>query len=67
MEYNLCVRRSGLLACVLFAGSAKADDRFEASGFVGLDYFGANNQLGNSWAPEQVPGTAPMVGARGRR
>jgi OOP family OmpA-OmpF porin len=47
------------------AGSlARAEPRVEASGFVGVDWFGARSQLGNSWAPEQVPGTSPVVGGR---
>ncbi len=51
------------VAAVL-GGTAQADPHLEASGFVGFDYFGTNTQLGNSWAPEQIPGTAPAVGAR---
>ncbi|MEJ7600237.1 MAG: hypothetical protein WKG01_20175, partial [Kofleriaceae bacterium] len=35
----------------------------ETGGFVGVKSFG-DTQLGNSWAPEQVPRTAPVVGAR---
>ncbi|MBA3540026.1 MAG: hypothetical protein H0T79_10390, partial [Deltaproteobacteria bacterium] len=46
------------------ASPAGADSRFEASGFVGIDYFSENIQLGNSWASEQVPGTSALVGAR---
>ncbi len=51
---------------VLVAGShaASAEPRFEASGFVGLGVFTANTELGNSWAPEQVPNTAPVFGGR---
>ena len=36
----------------------------ELSGFVGVDYFGSDIELGNSWAPEQVPGTSVLVGGR---
>jgi OOP family OmpA-OmpF porin len=56
-----------VIACALGAtvpADAEPDARLEASGFVGLDYFGDNIQLGNSWAPEQVPGTSPLLGAR---
>ncbi len=41
-----------------------ADPQLEASGFAGVAYLGAESQLGDSWAPEQVPGTAPLFGAR---
>ena len=43
---------------------ARAEPRFDASAFVGVDWFGARNALGNSYAPEQVPGTSIVVGAR---
>src|SRR5689334_378787 len=36
------------------AGAARAAPRLEASGFVGYSTFG-DSELGNSWAPEQVP------------
>jgi len=36
----------------------------EVSGFAGVDWFGARSELGNAWAPEQVPGTSPLLGAR---
>ncbi|HMG51921.1 MAG TPA: hypothetical protein VK601_00540, partial [Kofleriaceae bacterium] len=45
-------------------GEPRTEPRIEASGFVGVDWFGDRSELGNSWAPEQVPGTAPVVGAR---
>jgi outer membrane protein OmpA-like peptidoglycan-associated protein len=45
------------------AGTAEAET-FEASGFVGVGIFSEQTELGNSWAPEQVPNTAPVVGAR---
>jgi OmpA-OmpF porin, OOP family len=44
--------------------AARAEPALEASGFVGIDWFGAHTSLGESFAPEQVPGTAPVVGAR---
>ena len=53
---------AGSLASV--TGAAHAEPHLEASGFVGIDWFGAHTELGNSWAPEQVPGTAPLVGGR---
>ncbi len=50
---------------VVLGGTAAAEDHpFEASGFVGVGAFGSDSELGNSWAPEQVPNTAPVVGAR---
>ena len=45
-------------------GAVHAEPRLELGGFVGIDWFGARSELGNSWAPEQVPGTSPVVGGR---
>jgi OOP family OmpA-OmpF porin len=39
-------------------------EALELSGFVGVDWFGARSSLGNAWAPEQVPRTSPLIGAR---
>ncbi|HVV85119.1 MAG TPA: OmpA family protein, partial [Kofleriaceae bacterium] len=36
----------------------------EVGGFLGLDHFGDQIELGNSWAPEQIPGTSFLLGAR---
>jgi len=55
---GLIASRAGL------AHAEEAPSRLSASGFVGIDYFGDNIQLGNSWAPEQIPGTSVVVGAR---
>lgn len=57
------MRGSLALASCLVATPAAAEP-FEASGFIGLGVFGDDIELGNSWAPEQVPNTAPVVGAR---
>ncbi|HEX3475285.1 MAG TPA: OmpA family protein [Kofleriaceae bacterium] len=46
------------------AAAAHAEPRLEASGFIGVDWFGKHSALGNSWAPEQVPGTSVVFGAR---
>ena len=49
--------------------SARADasrpreGRLEASGFVGYSSFG-DSELGNSWAPDQVPRRSAVLGAR---
>jgi OmpA-OmpF porin, OOP family len=68
LGYHLHVRKGLALGCVCWSGVASSEPasepRFEASGFVGIDYFGDNIQLGNSWAPEQIPGTSPVIGAR---
>jgi outer membrane protein OmpA-like peptidoglycan-associated protein len=40
------------------------DARLEATAFVGIGFLGSNVQLGDSWAPEQVPGNAPLFGFR---
>jgi hypothetical protein len=57
--------RPGVIAALgLVASTARAEPRLEASAFVGIDYFGDHTELGNSWAPEQVPGTSPVLGAR---
>ncbi|MBP6835776.1 MAG: OmpA family protein [Kofleriaceae bacterium] len=53
----------GAVAAARTAARAEAP-RFEASGFVGVDYFGDDIELGNSWASEQIPGTAMLAGAR---
>jgi len=56
---------SGVAAAIPCASDiAHAEPRLSASGFVGVDWLGRRNELGNSWAPEQVPGTAPLVGGR---
>lgn len=60
----VCVRALAAVGVLASAGTARAEPRLEASGFVGIDWFGAHTELGNSWAPEQVPGTAPLVGGR---
>jgi OOP family OmpA-OmpF porin len=59
-------RLAALLAVALTTTTAAADPprRIEVGGFLGLDYFGDDIELGNSWAPEQVPGTALLAGGR---
>ncbi len=54
----------GVLGSLALSSTARSDPSFEASGFAGVAYLGAETQLGDSWAPEQRPGTAPLVGAR---
>ncbi|HEX7840801.1 MAG TPA: OmpA family protein [Kofleriaceae bacterium] len=54
---------------IALPSAARAEPRaaptIEASGFVGVDWFGgAHSELGNSWAPEQVPGTSAVIGGR---
>jgi outer membrane protein OmpA-like peptidoglycan-associated protein len=62
--YHSSVGRVGIAWVVLACLGAPAHaDPLEASGFVGVVGFG-ETELGNSWAPEQVPGTAAQVGAR---
>ena len=59
--------RPGVLAAfgaLLAPALAYAEPQLEASGFAGVAYLPASTQLGDSWAPEQVPGTAPLLGAR---
>jgi outer membrane protein OmpA-like peptidoglycan-associated protein len=47
------------------AGTAAAEPRrFELGGFLGLDVFGDDIELGNSWAMEQKPGTSLLFGVR---
>jgi OOP family OmpA-OmpF porin len=43
---------------------AHADPVLEASGYLGIDRFGPDIQLGKSFAPEQIPGKSPLFGAR---
>jgi outer membrane protein OmpA-like peptidoglycan-associated protein len=48
----------------MFGATARADDpRFEASSFVGYGALG-DTGLGNSFAPDQVPGSSAVLGAR---
>lgn len=57
--------RVGVFATLALAPSvAIAEPHLEASGYIGVAWFGEDNQLGNSWAPEQVPQTAPLFGGR---
>lgn len=64
------MRLGGLAAAggvLWLAAPARADDappRFDASGFVGAVSFGSDVQLGNSYAPEQIPGASTVLGAR---
>jgi OmpA-OmpF porin, OOP family len=46
------------------ASAARAEPHLEASGFVGVDWFGRRSALGNSFAPDQVPGTSAVIGGR---
>jgi outer membrane protein OmpA-like peptidoglycan-associated protein len=67
--YASRVRAVGFAAVGIFASigwpiGARAEPAFEASGFVGVDRFGPHTELGNSFAPEQVPGTSALVGGR---
>lgn len=49
---------------LIFGSHARADDpRFEASSFVGYGMLG-DTGLGNSFAPDQVPGSSAVLGAR---
>ncbi len=36
----------------------------DVGGFLGLDYFGSDIELGNAWASEQIPGTSFVLGGR---
>jgi outer membrane protein OmpA-like peptidoglycan-associated protein len=65
--------RCAVVAMVLCAAPATAQPeppavaeprRLELSAFIGIDYFGDDIELGNSWASEQKPGTAVVVGGR---
>jgi OOP family OmpA-OmpF porin len=51
-------------ATLASAAVVQADPRLEAGGFVGIGFMPNNVQLGDSWAPEQVPGNAPLFGVR---
>ncbi|MBL9020137.1 MAG: OmpA family protein [Myxococcales bacterium] len=59
--------RPGVLVAfgaLLAPAVAFAQPEIEASGFAGVAYISEAAQLGDSWAPEQRPGTAPLLGAR---
>ena len=62
--YDRWVIRWSGLAVIASLSIAHADPHLEVSGFTGIDYFGPNSGLGNSYAADQVPGTAPLFGAR---
>jgi outer membrane protein OmpA-like peptidoglycan-associated protein len=66
--YASGVRAVGYAAVGIFAsigGSiARAEPAFEVSAFAGVDRFGPHTELGNSFAPEQVPGTSALIGGR---
>jgi OOP family OmpA-OmpF porin len=56
-------------ALLLVAGSAHAQEAprrktVDVSGFAGLAALPRDLELGNSWAPEQVPGTGVVLGGR---
>ena len=57
------IRRVGLVA-IAMSSVAHADSHVEASGFVGAVFFGQSIGLGNSYAPDQIPGTSALFGAR---
>lgn len=73
LRYNFFVRPADLTpafaAVLLLVGAARVEAeparRLEAGGFLGLDYFGDDIELGNAWADEQVPGTSLLLGVRG--
>ena len=46
------------------AALADPPERLEASGYIGVDYFGDDVGLGDSTAAEQRPQTAPTFGGR---
>lgn len=46
------------------AGVAQAGPRLELGGYTGLLVLDDANELGNAWAPEQVPGLGPVLGLR---
>ena len=62
--YNLRMR-VGLVVLMAIPAVASAEPApFEASGFIGVSYFGDDVGLGDSVAAEQRPQTAPAFGAR---
>ncbi len=64
------LRLLAVVVCAALGGAFVAraepstETRIEASGFVGIDWFGKRSALGNSSAPEQVPGTSVVFGGR---
>jgi outer membrane protein OmpA-like peptidoglycan-associated protein len=60
--------RNGVIGVLLAIPAATAvagpADRMEASGFLGVDYYGDEVGLGGAAAPEQRPQTAPTFGGR---
>jgi outer membrane protein OmpA-like peptidoglycan-associated protein/opacity protein-like surface antigen len=60
--FRLAVALGALVTAARAADAAPP--RFELGGFSGVDYFGDDIELGNSWADEQKPGTAALLGLR---
>jgi OOP family OmpA-OmpF porin len=66
---SLRMRWALALGCVMVtAPRAVAEPRprppIDVGGFVGMDFLPRDNELGNSWAPDQVPGSGPALGGR---
>lgn len=65
MRIGVTAALSSALWAVASPASAEGEQsRFEASGFLGVDYYGDQISLGKSPAPEQRPQTAPTFGGR---
>jgi len=48
----------------LTCASAARAEPVQVGGFVGMDFLPGDVELGNSWAPDQVPGSGPSLGGR---
>jgi OmpA-OmpF porin, OOP family len=53
-----------VLAVGTTEAAAEPQRSVDVSGFAGLAAYDSDVELGNSWAPEQVPGTAVVIGGR---
>lgn len=49
---------------VVAASAVDARPRLELGAYTGVFVPGDDNELGNAWAPEQVPGVGPVLGVR---
>jgi OOP family OmpA-OmpF porin len=65
LRYDFCVRWGLTALCVLAPLTAHAEPRpIVVGGFLGVEFLPNDVELGNSWAPDQVPQSGPALGGR---
>lgn len=63
-DYALLATVVTVLTAAPAVAGAEPPRRLEGGIFLGVDRFGDDIELGNSWAGEQIPGTSFLLGAR---